>query len=199
MQPADFDRLREESGAFAYRPCVSIVTPVFNTPLPWLEECVQSVLNQVYEEWELILVDDNSDDPDLAKRLPELAASDPRITLSRIEARGGISAASNRALELAEGEWIGFLDHDDLLEPDALFRHVRWLQDHRDADLIYSDEDKLTEEGLDSPIFKPDWSPDYFLSCNYICHFTLIRTSYWAKLAGSVEFDGAQITIYFCA
>ncbi len=193
VQPADFDRLREESRAFAYRPCVSIVTPVFNTPLEWLEECVKSVLHQVYEEWELILVDDNSDDSELAKRLPELAASDPRITLSRIESRGGISGASNRALELAQGEWIGFLDHDDLLEPDALFQHVKWLQDHRDADLIYSDEDKLTEEGLDSPIFKPDWSPDYFLSCNYICHFTLIRASILDEVGGfRSEFDGAQ-------
>jgi GT2 family glycosyltransferase len=193
MQPADFDRFREESRAFAYRPCVSIVTPVFNTPLSWLEECTQSVLNQVYQEWELILIDDNSDDPELARRLPELAARDPRIKLTRVEKRGGISGASNRGLELANGEWIGFLDHDDLLEPDALFQHVKWLQDHRDADLIYSDEDKLTEEGLDSPIFKPDWSPDYFLSCNYICHFTLIRASILDQVGGfRSEFDGAQ-------
>lgn len=189
----EFPRLLEEIRAFDYEPCVSIVTPVFNTPLDWLEECVESVRGQIYEKWELVLVDDDSDDPALLKLLPELAARDPRIVLAKIDRRGGISAASNRGLELAEGEWIGFLDHDDVLEPDALFQHVKWLQDHRDADLIYSDEDKLTEDGLDSPIFKPDWSPDYFLSCNYICHFTLIRAKVLKEVGGfRSEFDGAQ-------
>jgi O-antigen biosynthesis protein len=193
IRESDYGRLREEIRAFEYEPCVSIVTPVFNTPRPWLEQCVQSVLDQVYEKWELILVDDGSDDPELAKYLAELAGSDSRITLRRLEQRGGISAASNRGLELAAGEWIGFLDHDDLLEPDALFQHVKWLQKHRDADLIYSDEDKLTDDGLDAPIFKPDWSPDYFFSCNYICHFTLIRADVLSEVGGfRSEFDGAQ-------
>ncbi|HSP45921.1 MAG TPA: glycosyltransferase family 2 protein [Chthoniobacterales bacterium] len=193
VKATDLGRLREESRAFDYQPCVTIITPVFNTPLPWLEECVHSVLNQIYENWELLLVDDNSDNPDVLKSLPELAALDSRIVLAKNDKRGGISAASNRGLELAQGEWIGFLDHDDLLEPDALFQHVKWLQDHRDADLVYSDEDKLTEEGLDSPIFKPDWSPDYFLSCNYICHFTLVRARVLSEVGGfRPEFDGAQ-------
>jgi GT2 family glycosyltransferase len=193
VQPSDFPSLREQTRAFEYQPCVSIITPVFNTPVPWLEECVRSVLNQIYEKWELILVDDNSDDAELLKSLPELAARDSRIVLAKNEKRGGISAASNRGLELAKGEWIGFLDHDDLLEPDALFQHIKWLQTHRDADLIYSDEDKLTEEGLDAPILKPDWSPDYFLSCNYICHFTLIRAEVLEQVGGfRSEFDGAQ-------
>ena len=190
---SESDRLRKEGRAFGYRPCISIITPVFNTPLVWLEECVQSVLNQIYEEWELILIDDDSDNPELLKFLPELAARDRRIVLTKSEKRGGISGASNRGLEVAKGEWIGFLDHDDLLEPDALLQHVRWLQDHGDADLIYSDEDKLTEEGLESPIFKPDWSPDYFLSCNYICHFTIVRADVLKQVGGfRSEFDGAQ-------
>jgi GT2 family glycosyltransferase len=193
VKSSDLDSLREESRAFSYRPCVSIITPVFNTPRAWLEDCVQSVLSQVYERWELILVDDDSDDPELLKFLPELAARDERIILAKSEKRGGISGASNRGLELASGEWVGFLDHDDLIEPDALFQHVKWLQDHRDADLVYSDEDKLTEEGLDSPIFKPDWSPDYFLSCNYICHFTIVRAAVLQQVGGfRSEFDGAQ-------
>ena len=186
--------LRTESHSFAYQPCISIVTPVFNTPLAWLTECVESVLAQAYEKWELILADDDSTDPETLRVLHELGARDPRIVVtSNDKKRGGISAASNRGLVLAKGEWVGFLDHDDLLEPDALFHNVKWLQDHRDADLIYSDEDKLTEQGFDSPIFKPDWSPDYFLSCNYICHFTIIRRELLRKIGGfRSEFDGAQ-------
>lgn len=193
VKKSEVAALRAQARAFAYQPCVTIITPVFNTPVKWLEECVQSVLGQIYEKWELILVDDDSSDPETLKLLPELAALDSRIVLAKDGRRGGISAASNRGLELAEGDWVGFLDHDDLLEPDALFEHVKWLQEHRDADLIYSDEDKLTEEGLDSPIFKPDWSPDYFLSCNYLCHFTLVRREVLRKVGGfRSEFDGAQ-------
>ena len=190
---ADLAVMREEARQFSYQPCLSIITPVFNTPVRWLEECVQSVLAQVYEKWELILIDDDSTDPELLAFLPQVIARDPRIILTKVEKRGGISAASNRGLERAEGDWVGFLDHDDVLEPDALFQHVKWLQDHGDADLIYSDEDKLTEEGFDSPIFKPDWSPDYFLSCNYICHFTLIRRKIMKQVGDfRSEFDGAQ-------
>jgi len=185
--------LRAEGKTLAYQPCITIVTPVFNTPVEWLTECVESVLAQTYESWELILVDDDSTDPEMLKCLRELGARDERIVLAKDDQRGGISAASNHGLELAEGEWVGFLDHDDVLEPDALFQNVKWLQDRRDADLIYSDEDKLTEQGFDSPIFKPDWSPDYFLSCNYICHLTLIRRELLRKIGGfRSEFDGAQ-------
>jgi GT2 family glycosyltransferase len=192
-KPADLAGFRDQVRTFDYQPCVSIITPVFNTPVKWLEACVQSVLDQVYEEWELILIDDDSSDPELLKFLPELAARDSRIILTKVDKRGGISAASNRGLQRAQGDWVGFLDHDDLLEPDALFQHIKWLQDHRDADLIYSDEDKLTEQGLDSPIFKPDWSLDFFLSCNYVCHFTLIRRDVVEKVGGfRSEFDGAQ-------
>jgi len=178
VQSGQLGAVREQGRVLAYQPCISIITPVFNTPVPWLTECVDSVLAQTYEKWEHILVDDGSSDPDTLRCLKELA---------------GISAASNRGLALAQGDWVGFLDHDDLLEPDALFQNVKWLQEHPDVDLIYSDEDKLTEEGLDSPIFKPDWSPDYFLSCNYICHFTLIRLELIKDVGGfRSEFDGAQ-------
>jgi GT2 family glycosyltransferase len=193
VQSDELGALRDQARAFAYQPCISIITPVFNTPVPWLTQCVESVLAQTYEEWELILIDDDSTEPEMLRCLTELAARDSRIVLAKDEKRGGISAASNRGLALAQGDWVAFLDHDDLLEPDALFQNVKWLQDHPDADLIYSDEDKLTEEGFDSPIFKPDWSPDYFLSCNYLCHFTLIRRELVKQVGGfRSEFDGAQ-------
>ena len=189
----ELDRMRQEALGFAFKPLISIITPVFNTPVPWLRECVESVLAQTYEKWELILIDDHSTEPDMLRSLTELAASDSRITLAKDEKSRGISAASNRGLALARGDWVAFLDHDDLIEPDALFQNVKWLQDHPDADLIYSDEDKLTERGFDSPIFKPDWSPDYFLSCNYVCHFTLIRRELVKEVGGfRSRFDGAQ-------
>jgi O-antigen biosynthesis protein len=189
----DLDRMRQEALGFAFQPLISIITPVFNTPVRWLRECVESVLAQTYEKWELILIDDHSTDPDMLRALTELAASGSRIILGKDEKQRGISAASNRGLAIAAGDWVGFLDHDDLLEPDALFQNVKWLQDHPDADLIYSDEDKLTERGFDSPIFKPDWSPDYFLSCNYVCHFTLIRRELVKQVGGfRSRFDGAQ-------
>ncbi len=189
----DLDRMRQEALGFAFQPLISIITPVFNTPAPWLRECVASVLSQTYNKWELILIDDHSTEADTLRSLTELAASDSRIILGKDEKRRGISAASNRGLALARGDWVGFLDHDDLLEPDALFQNVKWIQDHPDADVIYSDEDKLTERGFDSPIFKPDWSPDYFLSCNYVCHFTLIRCELIRQVGGfRSTFDGAQ-------
>lgn len=190
---ADLATFQREAQAFSYQPCISIVTPVFNTPAGWLTECVESVLAQAYGNLELILVDDASTSAETAETLDRLSTRDSRIVLESNTKRSGISVASNRGIAVAKGAWIGFLDHDDFLEPDALFHFVKWLQDHRDADLVYSDEDKLTEQGFDSPIFKPDWSPDFFLSCNYICHFTLIRRECLQKVGGfRPEFDGAQ-------
>jgi GT2 family glycosyltransferase len=191
--PDDVARMREEARAFSYRPCVSIITPVFNTPLQWLREAVDSVRAQAYEHWELILADDNSTDAQLLEFMHDLPNQDRRIVLTKSPQHGGISVASNSAREVACGEWVGFLDHDDMLEPDALFQHVKLLQEHPDADLIYSDEDKLTEHGLDAPIMKPDWSPDFFTACNYICHFTIVRCELLRAVGGfRPEFDGAQ-------
>jgi GT2 family glycosyltransferase len=191
--PEQLAEMHEQAAKFSFRPCISIVTPVFNTPVEWLRECVDSVLQQAYDNWELILPDDQSTDRDTLALLEELRARDSRIVVDRTPAHGGISAASNRGLEIACGDYIGFLDHDDLLEPDALFQHVALLQQNRDADLIYSDEDKLTEDGLDAPIMKPDWSPDFFAAANYVCHFTIVRSALVREIGGfRSEFDGAQ-------
>ena len=158
-----------------------------------LEEAINSVLAQVYEHWELILIDDASTDPQIVEALPVLAKRDARIRFVRAEQNGGISVASNDGLALARGEWVGFLDHDDLLEPDALFEIVRILQSHPDADLIYSDEDRLTENGFEKPLLKPDWSPDYFLSYNYVSHFTCVRRSLLEEVGlFHPQYDGVQ-------
>src|SRR5205823_2807226 len=134
----DLKRMRDESRAFASRPLISVITPVFETPVQRLQEAVASVLAQAYENWELVLIDDGSSDADLLHALPRLAAHDRRIVLGSLGKHGGISAASNRGLELARGAWITFLDHDDVLEPDALFQIVKLLQTDPDADLIYT-------------------------------------------------------------
>ena len=186
-------RMRDEARTFAARPLISIITPVFDTPVQRLEEAVESVLAQAYENWQLVLIDDGSSDPDLLRFLPHLAGRDRRIVLASLGKHGGISAASNRGLSLARGEWVTFLDHDDVLEPDALFEIVQFLQTHPDADLIYTDEDKLGEGGFEAPLFKPDWSPDFFLSYNYVGHLTAVRRDLVQKAGGfRSQFDSAQ-------
>src|SRR2546423_5554688 len=185
--------MREESRIFSYRPLISIITPVFNTPGAWLKEAIDSVLAQAYENWELILVDDASTNRKTLEVLHWQSSRDARIRLIRLEQNGGISVASNRGLAEAQGEWIGLLDHDDLLEPDALFQTAKLLQTHSDVDLIYSDEDKFTEEGFADPMLKPDWSPDFFLACNYLCHFITIRRELVLRIGGFCsQFDGSQ-------
>ncbi len=185
--------MRVEARSFISQPLVSILTPVFDTPVPWLREAVDSVLTQVYENWELLLIDDGSTATDLLAVLPGVAARDRRIRLVRLESHQGISAALNKGVDLATGEWVTFLDHDDVLEPDAVFQNVRLLQENPGIDLIYSDEDKLTEAGFDSPILKPDWSPDFFLSCNYLCHMIFLRRDLVREIGGfQPQFDGSQ-------
>ena len=192
-KPQDLAQMRHEASAFASQPQISIITPVFDTPVSRLEDAVQSVIAQAYENWELLLIDDGSTDPDLLRTLPDLAQRDRRIVLAKLEKHGGISAASNRGLELARGEWVTFLDHDDVLEPDALFQIVKALQTHPDADLIYSDEDKLGTDGFEAPLFKPDWSPDFFLSYNYVGHLTAVRRDLVRNSGGfRSPFDSAQ-------
>ena len=189
----DLERMRDEARAFALRPLISVITPVFDTPVQRLEEAVESVVAQAHENWELVLVDDGSTGIELLRMLPRVAARDQRIVLTSLGKHGGISAASNHGIALARGEWVIFLDHDDVLEPDALFQVLKALQTHPDVDLIYSDEDKLADDGFEAPVFKPDWSPDFFLSYNYLGHLTAVRLDVVEKAGGfRSEFDSAQ-------
>ena len=189
----DVGQMRNESNGFTSRPLISVITPVFDTPLQRLEEAIESVLAQAYENWELLLIDDGSTSADLLRALPLLAARDRRIILKSLGKHEGISAASNQGLALARGEWVTFLDHDDVIELDALFQIAKLLQTHLDADLIYSDEDKLGENGFEAPLFKPDWSPDFFLSYNYVGHLTALRRDLVQKAGGfRSQFDSAQ-------
>lgn len=167
--------------------------PLFNAPRFALERAIASVREQSYENWELCVADDGSDSAEVAAVLRQ-CEQDSRIKLARRERRGGISAASNTALELATGDYVALLDHDDELSPDALLHVVVAINRRPAADLIYSDEDKLDEHGRrHTPFFKPDWSPDLLLCENYICHLLVAPTALVRAVGGfRSEFDGSQ-------
>ena len=187
------EALNELQG-FKYRPKISILMPVYNVEQRWLTQAIDSVLNQLYPEWELCIADDASTEPHIQEVLRHYKKTDSRINVKRLTAGQGISGASNAALAMATGEFLGLLDHDDQISTNALFENVLLLNRRPDADLIYSDEDKLDSVGNRvEPFFKPDWSPDYFRSLNYISHFTVIRKRLVERVGGFRSgFDGAQ-------
>jgi GT2 family glycosyltransferase len=177
------------------RPLFSILTPVYNTPAALLRETLESVCNQVYEEWELCLVDDGSTHQETLEVLEEFRAREPaRIKCARLPGNSGIAAASNAAARLATGAFLALLDHDDLLTSDALLEMALRLEQAPEADLLYSDEDKLTMSGeVVEPFYKPDFSPELFLTNNYLCHCSVIRTSVFWDVGGFHEgVDGSQ-------
>jgi len=180
---------REERG----RPRFSVLTPVHDPPLAVLEETIGSVIAQSFEDWELCLVDDGSADPAVREALRRHADADPRIRLLRREVAGGISTATNAALEMAEGEYVALLDHDDLLVPDALARVDAALREHPGTDMLYSDEE-LFEDAAPTHVFaKPHWSPDLLRSQMYTCHLGVYRRSLAEEVGGfRPEFDGSQ-------
>jgi GT2 family glycosyltransferase len=190
----DGNAMRASARSFVYAPKISIVMPVYDTRPQWLQRAIESVRSQAYENWELCVCDDASTDARLRALLEQWRRADPRIKVAYSRQNGGISRASNRALQLATGEFVGLLDHDDELAPAALFEVVKLLRQHPEADLIYSDEDKLDGAGRRcDPFFKPDWSPEYLLSCNYICHFGVYRKALVDAVGGfRSEFDGSQ-------
>ena len=191
---ADLHRMREQSRAWVDRPLVSIIMPTYNSHADWLEPAIESVLAQTYENWELCIADDASTAPQVAEILARYAAAVPRIKVVTRAQNGGIAAASASALALASGEFVAFLDHDDVLRPYALHRVVEAIHREPDTDIVYSDEDLLLANGVHGrPFFKPDWSPDFLLSVNYMCHLLVIRRSV-VDAAGGFRpgFDGAQ-------
>ena len=192
----DYDKkaIIEEIKAFTYKPKVSIVMPVYNVEEQWLRACVESVRNQYYENWELCIADDNSSEAHIKPLLEEFKMLDSRIKVVYREENGHISEASNSALAIATGEFVGLLDNDDTLADFALYEVVKLLNEHPEADLIYSDEDKLSEDNKRSqPFFKTDWAPDILLATNYICHFGVYRKNIIDEIGGFRKgYEGAQ-------
>ncbi len=178
---------------FAFLPVISIVMPVYNVEPRWLKAAIESVTGQIYPHWQLCIADDASSRDDTRAVLRELAGDDRIRVVFRAE-NGHICRATNTAAEQATGDFVAFMDQDDVLEPHALFEIARLLQDHPDADLVYSDEDKISVEGerYDAH-FKPDWSPVLLLGYNYINHLTCVRRSLFVSVGGlRVGYEGAQ-------
>lgn len=175
-------------------PRFSIVTPVYETPPGVLRKMLRSVLRQSCGDWELCLVDDGSKQPHVRRILGRAEAGDPRVRVRYREANEGIVAASNEALEMAKGEFVALLDHDDLLHPDALAHVAAAIDANPEVDYVYTDEDKVDDLGIHSaPFFKPDWSPERMRTQMYTCHFSVLRRSLVEAVGGfDPEFEGSQ-------
>jgi glycosyltransferase involved in cell wall biosynthesis len=190
----DLYRQRLASRALSRTPTISIVTPLFDTPPDLLDRLLRSIATQSYPYWEHCLVDDGSADGWLAAYLERLAGRDSRIRFLRRPANGGIVAASNDALPLASGEFIGLVDHDDELDPQALFAVASRLDAEPDLDMLYTDFDVVDRGGRHGPgWFLPDWSPELLLTIPFATHFTVYRRSLVETLGGwRSEYEGSQ-------
>ena len=193
-QAGQLEKWRAAARRLRYRPLISLITPVYNVEELWLRRAIESVQGQVYDRWELCLVNDASSAQHIRPVLDTYAKADGRIRVAHLPKRQGIVGASNTGMAMATGEFLGFLDHDDELAPHALYTVAAHLNRSPATDLIYTDEDKIDEQGYRFyPAFKPDWSPDLFRSMNYLGHLCVLRTDLVRKLERFREgFDGSQ-------
>ncbi|MBO0470849.1 glycosyltransferase [Enterococcus sp. DIV0242_7C1] len=192
--PVDATAILEEIKTFTYQPKISVAVPVYNVEEKWLDACVSSLQNQYYENWELCLADDASPSAYIKPLLKKYADADDRIKVIYREENGHISEATNSALTIATGEYIGFMDNDDELAPQALYEVVKALNEDQTIDFIYTDEDKVTESGKRfNAFYKSKWNPELILNHNYITHFVVVKRSVLEKTGGlNTEFNGAQ-------
>ncbi len=186
--------IKSKISQLSYKPLISIVMPVYNVDEKWLRLCIESVTNQLYENWEFCIADDYSPSPHIRRILAEYQTKDSRFKIVFRTENGHISAASNSALELATGEFTALLDHDDELTEDALFEVIKQLNEIPNADFIYSDQDKIDENQQRSePVFKPNWNEHLFYSMNYLNHLSVYRTEILRKIGGfKLGFEGSQ-------
>ena len=194
LTPKDVERMKAAVETFTYTPLISIVTRVYDTDETWLRNAIESVRAQIYLHWELCLVNDASTKPHVQLILDEYAAIDQRIKVKHVLENEGTAGASNNGLNLAAGEFVGLLDQDGELSPEASFEVVKRLNEGPRVDLLYSDEDKLEMNGRRvEPFFKPGWSPDLLLSVNYMGHFSVFRRSLLREIGGfRCGYDGSE-------
>lgn len=186
---------KQRKHKFNYAPLISIAVPAYQTPVEFLKQMIESLISQTYTGWELCIANASPDNEEMQRVLADYSAKDVRVRFCSLKENLGIAENTNRAFAMAKGEFMGLLDHDDLLAPNALYEIVNTLQDHPQADALYTDEDKVTTD-LDEhfqPHLKPDFNLDLLRSNNYICHFFVVRKSIVEKAGGfRKEFDGAQ-------
>jgi GT2 family glycosyltransferase len=194
LRRADEQLVRDAAAVLPRTPLISVVMPVHDTPERYLRTALDSVVAQLYPHWELCIADDASTQPHVRAVLEEYRAADARVKVVFRQRNGHISAASNSALALADGEFVALLDHDDVLAPDALFAVALLLNRKPDTDFIYSDEDKIDDlDRRSEPYFKPEWSPDSFLARMYTGHLAAFRRALVAEAGGFREgFEGSQ-------
>lgn len=185
---------KQRNKEFPYMPLFSILVPVYNTPIPYLREMLDSVRNQTYQKWQLCIANANPENEEVARILNQYLEMDKRIQVVNVPENLGIAQNTNKALSIAKGDYIGLLDHDDKLAADALFEAVKTVNDEN-ADVIYTDEDKITMSGEKhfQPNFKPEFNLDMLRSNNYICHFFIAKASLMKEIGGfRGEYNGAQ-------
>lgn len=191
-EPTEEELEEQRNHKFEHNPKISIIIPMYNTPVKFFGELVDSLINQTYTNWELCLADgSNKENPELK----DIYSKDSRIKYKFIGENKGISGNTNEALALATGDFIGLLDHDDILPIFSLYEVVKCINEHPEVEFIYTDEDKFEEVGGKryDPYFKSDFGPDTLRANNYICHFSVFRKDLMEKLGGfRSEFDGAQ-------
>ncbi|MEM9117958.1 MAG: glycosyltransferase [Cyanobacteria bacterium P01_F01_bin.56] len=187
-------QVRAEVNTWEQAPTFSVLVPVYNIQPSLLIQAIESVRSQAYPHWQLILADDCSPSPETRAALEQYVGVDERIQVLFLPQNGGISAATNAALEQATGDYIALLDHDDEMTMGALYENAKVICQQPDVDILYSDEDKITPKGqYTAPFFKPDWSPDYFHGCMYTCHLGVYRTALVCNIGGfRSAYDGAQ-------
>jgi GT2 family glycosyltransferase len=194
LDDASRDRLRYQISNLVDPPLISVIFPIYNTPMHFLREAIDSVRGQIYPHWELCIVDDNSPDTSIATAMEELATSEPRIKFYRRPENGHISAASNTAIDMATGTWLAFLDHDDKLSDVALALMALKIMAEPDLGVVYSDKDKITEAGERlEPFFKTEFDPLLLMAQNYLCHLALYRKDLVNQVGGFRQgYEGSQ-------
>lgn len=194
-RPSEEELERQRKEKFDYMPLISILVPLYNTPESFLKQMIQSVRAQTYGNWELCIANANPGNKEVGDILRIASEKDKRIRVTDVPENEGIAQNTNAALKIASGEYVGLLDHDDLLTKDALYEVVKALNQQEKPEMLYSDEDKVTTDLTEhfQPYMKPDFNLDLLRSNNYICHFFVAKKSLIEDVgAFRGEFNGAQ-------